>query len=661
MLNSLEAVATANQGPPDTRKIARFGAYEVDARNGELRKFGMRVKVPVQPFQVLTLLLEKRGELATREELRDKIWPSGTFVDFENSLNKAVAKLRAILNDDPSSPRFIETVPRRGYRFLAPVEFIETGIDLGGTNGSAPLSLNGHNTSSPVETLASAPAQSQPRIEKKVVLLVAGTLVLALLLAVALFFQRHAPRPWVANSVAILPFENLSGDPAQDYFAAGMTDEVISDLAKIKSLRVAPSSSVWRYQSGKKPLADVARELGVDALVQGSVTRVGERVRITARLTDPWQGSVRWVESYDCELRDLVVTETQIAKHIGLGIHANFDAEEERFFSQTTHRVVPEAHEAYLRGHYLLNKHGGLNAIRESCDDFQKAMAVDPNFPPAYAGMALCVQWQETRRYISHAESNAETFALKAVELDPASVQAHAVLGSLYLYHDWNWEAARQELQRAVQSGPNNAEAHFLYSEYLKIMGRLPQALVEIRRAQALDPLEFHYGNSAGYFFLYMHRLDEAELEFKQVLQMDPEEISALTGLAEVYEKKQMLKQAAEAWQTYENEEDQKPPVPPFMETYEKRGFAAARQEYLEARVRLGEEKFKHGVQWEKLNLAYLNAMLGRKKQALNYLQLAYAAHLTPLVNLKVDSRFDPLRDQQEFQELLRRMKLAEE
>jgi TolB-like protein/DNA-binding winged helix-turn-helix (wHTH) protein/Flp pilus assembly protein TadD len=653
-------VATANQGPPDLPKIARFGAYEADARNGELRKSGMRLKLSVQPFQVLTILLEKRGDLVTREELRDRIWPSGTFVDFENSLNKAVAKLRAILNDDPSSPRFIETVPRRGYRFLAPVEFIETEIDRRRTNGSAQPASNGSGVSSVVEA-PFAPAKSQPKMRAKVAWMVSGVLALTLLIAAAVSLPGRTQKPWIANSVAILPFENLSGDPAQDYFVAGMTDEVISDLAKIKSLRVAPSSSVERYQSGKKPLADIARELGVDALVQGSVTRVGDRVRITARMTDPWQPSVRWVESYDCDLRDLVVTETQIAKHIGLGIHANFDAEEDRFFSQTAHRVVPEAHEAYLRGHYLLNKHGGLNAIRESCDDFQKAMAADPNFPPAYEGMALCMQWQETRRYISHAESNAETFALKAVELDPASVQAHAVLGSLYLYHDWNWGAARQELQRAVQSGPNNAQAHFLYSEYLKIMGRLPQALVEIRRAQALDPLEFHYGNSAGYFFLYMHRFDEAELEFKQVLQMDPEEISALTGLAEVYEKKQMLKQAAETWQSYENEEDQKPQVPPFMETYEKRGFAAAKQQYLEARIRLGEEKFKHGVQWEKLNLAYLNAMLGRKKQALNYLQLAYAAHLTPMVNLKVDSRFDTLRDQQEFQELLKRMKLSAE
>jgi Tfp pilus assembly protein PilF len=424
---------------------------------------------------------------------------------------------------------------------------------------------------------------------------------------------------------------------------------------------VRPFSSVARYRAGQKPLADVARELGVDALVQGSVTRSGDRIRITGRLTDPWHGRVIWVESYDTNLLDLSVTETQLARLIGHGVHANFDAEEERFFTQTSHRLVPAAHEAYLQGHYLLTYHRNGNEVRQSCNDFERAIAADPDFSPAYAGMAQCQQWLETRRFISFEESQTESFAMKAVQLDPLSAKAHAVLGSTYLYHNWNWPAAEQELRRAVQVGPNDAEAHFLYSEYLKVMGRLPEALVEIRRAQELDPLEFHYLLSSGYFLLYMHHFDEAEVEFKQVLQAAPDNLSAVTGLAEAYEKRQMLKQAAECWQTYVTEEDEQPNVAPFMETYGKQGFLAAKQQYLEARIRLEEGNLRRGASWAKLDLAYLNAMLGRKRQALAFLQLAYAAHLTPLINLKIDSRFDVLRDQPEFRDLLQQMKLADQ
>lgn len=640
-------MATTNQ-PPSARKVVRFGAYEADQRSGELRKSGMRLKIGSQPFQVLVILLERRGDVVSREELRERIWPSGTFVDFENGLNKAVAKLRGILNDDSANPRFIETVPRHGYRFLAPVEFVEYADRPEASRGSATASSSHRNLT-----------VSKPAIFWKRVL---PALSAAIVLLVAAFsFSRHTRTPWAANSVAILPFENLSGDPAQDYFADGMTDELISDLARIKSLRVRSFTAVMRYQAGQKPLADIARELGVDAVVQGSVTRAGDRVRITARLTDPWHGGLIWVESYDTDLRDLSVTEAQLAKLIGRAVHANFDAEEDRFFSQTNHRVVPEAQEAYLNGHYLFYKqHRAFSDVQQSCDDFKKAIAADPGFAPAYVGMAQCLQWLEGRTYIPRDDSKAESFAHKAVELDPASAKAHAVLGSIFLYHDWDWPAAQEELQRAVEAGPNDAESHFLYSEYLKVMARLPEALVEIRRAQELDPLEYHYGHSSGYMLLYMHHFDEAEIEFKQVLQVQPDDISALTGLAEAYEKRQMLKQAAECWQGYERAEDEKPQVAPFMVNYGKYGFSAAKRMYLEARVRLGQGKFRRGVQWEKLNLAYLNAMLGRKREALNYLQLAYAAHLTPVINLRIDSRFDVLRDQPEFKNLLKEMKLVD-
>jgi len=649
------------------QRLLRFGNFEADLRTLELRKFGLRLNLQRQPFQVLAALLERPGDIVTRQELQQRIWPEDTFVHFDLGLNKAIAKLRAALNDDPANPRYIETVPRVGYRFLYPITTtISSQVSLSGAAVSTVQNGGGRLPDASQVERVSPISPAAPNRFAHTRLRLALLVVLAIAVAAGAVL---AIRWWPARnpgyhfrSIAVLPLENLSGDPSENYFAEGITDELITNLAKIKSLHVRSFTSVIRYENQHKSSSDIARELSVDALVEGSVTKVGDRIRITVQLTEPVEGSVLWVKSYDTDLRDVITAETDLAKMIGREVHANFDPSEEQFLARTSHPLVPAAYLSYLKGHYLFHKQQlNRNDIQQSCSAFQSAIAADAAFSPAYAGMAQCLQWQETRRYISHEESNAESFALKAVELDPQSSKAHAILGSIYFYHEWNWPGAEQQLKQAIELNPNEAEVHSLYAEYLKVMGRLPEALDEIRRAQQLDPLEFYYFLSSGYYLLYMHRYDEAEVDFNKVLQVIPDNISALTGMAEAYEKKGDLERAAECWQKYETAEDQKPDVAPFMESYRKRGFHAAKQEYLEARVQLGEKQFRRGGEWEKLNLAYLNAMLDRRKQALGFLELAYQSHMTPLINLKIDSRFDRLRNDPEFKDLLKRMKLADQ
>lgn len=622
--------------------VLRFGPFELNLKAEFLKKDGSSVRLAPQPLKLLALLASRPEELVTREEIQKQLWAGETFVDFQQSVNQCIRQIRAALEDDAEAPQYIETVPRRGYRFIAKVNDSESDSKAASEAGSKV-------STSPVRT------SWLIRIDRRLALI--GILAVLVVVTGLVTYRHHTHNhafPLPVHAIAVLPLENLSGDPSEDYFAIGVTDALISNLAKSKALRVRPLSAITRFEHAQQSTEEIARELAVDALVKGSITRVNDKVRITTQLLEPGHSESLWVQSYDTNLPDLVVAESRLALLIGREINVNFDPAEER-----SHQPAPDAYLAYLHGHYLFNRQQrNKNDVRQSCEAFQVAIRIDAQFASPYAGMAECLQWLETRRYISYQESRAKSFAQKAVELDPDSARAHSILGAIHLYHDWDWPAARQELETALRLDPNDANAHFLYSEYLKILGKLPEALLEIRRAQELDPLEFHYLLSSAYFLLYMHQYQDAELEFRKVVAVAPENASALTGLIEAYEKQGLFRQAAEYWDKYESADDDKLSLPPFSELFKEHGFSAAQKEYWKEGIRHGEEQLRRGVQWEKFNLACLNAELKRKPQAIQFLRLAYADHMTPLINLKIDSRFDALRDDAAFQELLRSMKL---
>ncbi|HET9804313.1 MAG TPA: winged helix-turn-helix domain-containing protein, partial [Candidatus Acidoferrum sp.] len=431
-------------------KIAQFGVFELDLRRGELRKNGVRVKLQDQPLKVLELLLEHRGEVVSRDELRAQIWPANTFVEFDQGLYSAMARLRDALGDSSESPRFIETVARRGYRFIGSVANLGDAKEV--------------NDSEDREK-----ARQWRRLAASVV---AGLLGGTLLLGVLFGFDVKGSRDWLRrasnpsiHSIAVLPLENLSGDTAEEYFADGMTDELITKLAGLSDLRVVSRTSVMRYKKTSKPLPEIGKELGVDALIEGTVERSGNRVRIRVQLVQASADRHLWAQTYDRELRDALLLESEAARDIVLEIQPSLTAQQQQRLA--ARQVDPEAHEAYLKGLYFSNKRSRPNFER-ALQYFEQAIARDPSYARAYSGICealigelfVGVPREKVR-------ARATWAAEKAVELDPSLPEAHSSLGGIHEFFDWDWRAAEEEYERALALDQNSAAMHQDYAVFL--------------------------------------------------------------------------------------------------------------------------------------------------------------------------------------------------
>ena len=461
-------------------EVIRFHVFEVDTVTGELRKHGLRIKLQEQPFQVLCLLLARPGELVTREELRKMLWPADTFVDFEHGLNKTINKLREALSDDKERPRYIETLPRRGYRFIAPVEqrhpLFPSSPDLGGGQGVVPGSAGDQR-----EVMAAGP---RPLGRRWVAALSAGGLVALLTVlfsvnvgglrdrALSAVGARHAgPMPKI-ESIAVLPIENLSNDPEQDYFADGMTDELITSLGKITALRVISRQSVMRYKHTKETVPEIARELNVDAVVEGAVLRSGDRVRISAQLIHAETERLLWAESYERKMADVLVLQSDLAKSIVNEIRVNV-APREKVLLESARQVKPEAHEAYVRGRYFQDK-GTESDLNKSIEYFNRAIREDSGYAPAYAGLAGSYSifgaggLAPPRKMFPLAK----TAVRKALEIDNTLDEAHLWIAFAAAFYDWDWGLADREFKKAIELNPSNRNAHLYYSWYLSSMDR---------------------------------------------------------------------------------------------------------------------------------------------------------------------------------------------
>ncbi len=412
-------------------EVIRFGVFEADTRTGELRKHGLRIKLQEQPFQVLSLLLARPGELVTREEL-PKLWPADTFVDFEQGLNKAINKLREALCDDRETPRYIETLPRRGYRFIGPAISAQPPSEPGGPPAVLVAQPDPVVTDKPWTARWKTPA----------IFLLLG--VLALVVS-ALWYSltRRQVSPAAATapaapirSLAVLPLQNLSGDNDQEYFAEGMTEELITDLGQMSALRVISRTSVMQYKGTAKTLPQIGRELGADAIVEGAVFRSGSRVRITAQLIDARTDHHLWAHAYERDLRDVLILQDEVARDIANGIRFELTPQE-RARLTGSHPVNPEAHEAYLKGRYYWNQFTEAD-VRKSLGFFQQAIEKDPNYALGYSGLADyydVMYGGMSALPRNEACSKAEPAALKAVELDDSLAETHTawVPGPIFL------------------------------------------------------------------------------------------------------------------------------------------------------------------------------------------------------------------------------------
>jgi len=514
-------------------RVVRFGVFDVDMQARQLCKAGLRVKLQDQPFQVLAALLERPGEVVTREELRQRLWPADTFVDFDLSLNGALKKLRYALGDVADSPTFIETIPRRGYRFIAAVrpvtvDLVSRSDDLVSRSGPA-----------------WAGGLSWPQAAKMSLIALAAAAAILVVWRLDWRARSSAKTNSQTNtqSLAVLPLENLSGDPSQDYFADGMTDELITNLGQIGSLRVISRTSVMQYRGVHKPLPQIARELNVDTIVEGTVVRSGGQVRITAQLIQASADKHLWAQSYERDLKDVLGLQREIANAIAKHVGSTLAPPQIRLGSGRP--TSPEVYESYLKGEYFLNRFTP-DSIRKAADYFQEAIEKDPNYAPAYSKLAGCYQILAGMGAIPKkvAYPKAKVLVAKALELDPQFAAAHAVRGWSLLLYELDFATAGAELKRAVELNANGVEGHQGLGDYYATMGQLQESVLEVERARELDPLASIVNSDLCTMLFFARRYDEALAQCKANLDLDPNSVRALWFIGDVYAAKGMNSEA---------------------------------------------------------------------------------------------------------------------
>ncbi len=518
-------------------RVIRFGPFEFQPDTGELCKHGFRVKLRGQPIEVLTVLLQRPGEPVTREELQRRLWSADTYVDFEHSLNAAMKRLRAGLGDSADAPRFIETLAGRGYRFIAPVsQPAEDPPPL-----PTPPSVDGKPEPKPE---AKPAARTRPGLRH----IAAAGVVLLILLAVNFARLRDLVRARTSfspvRSLVVLPLANLSGDPDQDYFVEGMTDALRQHLEGIGSLRVISRTSSMHYRGSGKPLPDIARELNVDAVVDGSVLRSGERVRINVELIHAGMDRHLWSNSYERDLRDVFVLQAEVARRIAEEIRVTLTPHD-RARLALVRNSNPEAYRAYSNGRVVWNRRNEED-LKKAIGFFQLAIDRDANYALAYDGLAD--SWLPLGWYgflpPSDAFPNARAAIAKALSLDDSMAEAHTSLAFVKMYSDRDWAGAEREFRRAIELNPNYANGHHWYGEYLSLVGRHAEAIAESQRARELDPLSniINAWVSSRYFFACQY--DKAIEEGRNAVQMDPGFGPAHLVLGYAYEQKGMLEEA---------------------------------------------------------------------------------------------------------------------
>jgi TolB-like protein/DNA-binding winged helix-turn-helix (wHTH) protein/Tfp pilus assembly protein PilF len=628
----------------------RFGVFEVDLRAGELRKHGVPIRLQAQPFRVLEMLLEHSGEVVSREELKGKLWPADTFGDFDHGLNKAINKIREALNDSAPNPRFVETVARRGYRFIAdvtPAERLSRTIEP----VIAALPEAEDRSREPAES-SPVPKQTSDSMRWKV----AGGL---LLLILAILFVWNSRRSIVKSpdvrSLAVLPLENLSSDASQEYFADGMTDELITALGTISRLRVISRTSVMPYKHVRKPLPQIARELNVDAVVEGTVLRSGEQVRITAQLIRASADEHLWSHSYQGDVRDALQLQDRVARAIADGIRVTVSSQEKALL-ENAKLVNPDAYDAYLRGRYFWNKRTE-QGLKRAIDYFDQARAIDPNYARAYSGLAdtyaLLGDWEYGVLTPKKAFPQAKAAAIKALKLDNTLGEAHASLAFCLDLFDWDWKSAGVEFKRAIDLSPSYATAHQWYAWHLIVVGRNDDGISELRKAESLDPLSLIISADIADALLIAHRYDESIQQSRKTIEMDPSFAMAHYQLGQAFVQVRKYNEAIlELQQAVELSRGN-----PLCTSHLAYVYAVSGRRNEALRILDDLKNGSNHIGSKSADIALIYAGLNERDQAFASLQKAYQERFNP--SILVRPAFDLLRSDPRFQYLLRRLGLS--
>lgn len=622
--------------PPGVATIERlrFGVFEIDLKTGELRKLGALVKLQQQPFRVLALLARRSGELVSREEIRDEIWGAETFVDFDQGLNFCIKQVRAALSDQAVTPRYIETLPRRGYRFIAPVEAVDAA--------------------------AAAPARLAAAAPRRRTALVRLAAVAALLAAPAawLALQRGVvPQASAARAkLAVLPFQNLGAEPEEDYFSEGLTEEMIAQLGRLRPDRLAviARTSVMRFKGPARDIAAIGRELGVDYVIEGSVRYASGRVRITAKLIDSRDQTQIWAETYERDLQDMLALQNEVARAVAAGIQITLTPQTEARLALTP-RLDPEAYELYLKGRFFWNKRD-TEGLQRSVEYFERAIARRPDYALAHVGIAdaYIVLGDQGGLPSAEAMPRARVAALKGLELDPSLAEAQASLAMVRTIYDWDWDAAEKGFRRAIQLNPSYATAHHWYAHLLRALGRFEDAVTETRRAQELDPLALIINSNLGAALFYAGRYQEAEDEYRKTLRRDASWAPAHWGLGRTLLK---VGRTAEALAQHAQAVRNSPGSAGYLCTLA--NALALTGQRVEALRLLGQIQAGTGLRYvSPYDLALVYAGLADKDHAFAELERAYAERQSSMRQLRIDERLAPLAADPRFEALARRVGL---
>jgi TolB-like protein/DNA-binding winged helix-turn-helix (wHTH) protein/Tfp pilus assembly protein PilF len=632
-------------------RLLEFDEFSLDCDRYELLRSGQPVKLEKIPMELLILLVTKDGCLVTRQEIIEHLWGAEVFVDTEHGINTAIRKIRNVLRDDPEQPRFVQTIPRKGYRFIATVKVIPRAPGNGNHNGIEFVSPETTQTQAEGHVPSPLPRSHYHlgRLLRKAALVLVGAIGIVVVLVGLNVRVRgrlfaHAGKPRI-HSLAVLPLENLSGDPAQEYFADGMTDELITMLAKNVQFRVISRTSVMRYKNVRRPLREIAGELGADGILEGSIARRGNRVHVTAQLIHAASDTHVWAESYDRDLNDISSLQSEVAQTVArqAGATVSLPAKPEK-------PVNPEAYEAYLKGRYFANIRGPT--VGKAAEYYQLAIEKEPTFALAYAGLAES-QWRGED--FAAAKRSAE----KALELDGTMGEPLATLAQIKAYNDWDFRGAEEDYKRAITLSPNYPPARQWYAQFLDWMGRLDEAMVQIEIGQQLDPLSLIMSTDRAEILLHMDKLDAAKVQIKKVLELNPAFETAPVVLGEIYEREGKYDAALAEYKEMIRLTGQR-------EDYE--GVSVV----IEARLRAEAGRKKEATQLltraEQLlakrpppepcgqALASAYAALGDKNNAFMWLQRDYAVRWPDMITLKMDKTLDPLRSDPRFADLLKRV-----
>jgi TolB-like protein/DNA-binding winged helix-turn-helix (wHTH) protein len=633
--------------PATPLRRIRFGVFEADLRTAELFKHGRKVRLRQQPFQVLSMLLEHPGELVRREDLRRQLWPSDTFVNFDTGLNSAVGNLRSVLHDSADAPRYIETLPRRGYRFIAPVETFPVPHPESATVSDP---VNEDASRRPSEGAPKQAVRRSPR--PRVLWAIAGAaclVVAAFLTFVWPQLSRIAAPPHIRR-IAVLPLENLSGDSEQEYFADGLTDALITNLAQINSLTVISRTSVMRYKGTRKALPEIARELHVDAIVEGAVIRAGDRVRVDAQLVEAPTDRHAWAATYERNIGEVTSLQADIARAIANEIRVTLTPEEQARLRRPQ-SVDPQTYELYMKGRYFWGKRTD-DAIRKSIDYFQKAVDKRPDYALAYAALA---EAYVTRTDLPPQEifPKAKAAAYAALRMDDTLAEAHNALAGSLFWYDWDWAGAEKEFERALALNPNYSEAHQWYGLYQRAMGWKNWS-AEVKRAGELDPLSLIVAGGAWYYDTGQYDLAIELLSRKA--ELDPNAAFPQLYLGRTYARKREYVDAIRCLQKCVALSNGEPQCVAYL------GYAYAlsgnRAEALNALRQL--ERVSDSRYVSPYDAAVVYGGLGDKDLAFSRLNDALRDHAKEMVSLNVRGELDGLRADARYADLKRRVGLPQ-